>query len=122
MGFTVTVLPAAEPEGYLVTVKVRLTAAESSSLFLSGDTLLSWPPAQSWGEMPATPGGEAAGAPGGAAHVYAGLTRERTSIFVSEAAGLAQGLQIRYLHEADAERAARLFRLQLLEAGIEEEE
>lgn len=114
MSFAVTVSRATQADGYLVRVKVRLSGSESSRLFLAGDTLLSWPAGEPLvdGSIPPTAGGDR----------YADIVRERTSMFVSEAAGLAQGLQIRYLQAAHADRAARLLRSQLLEAGIEEEE
>lgn len=114
MSFVVTISPATQAGGYLVTVKVRLSGAESSGLFLAGDALLSWPAGEPLidGSVPPSPGGDR----------YADIVRERTSMFVSEAAGLAQGLQIRYLQEAYADRVARLLRTQLLEAGIKEEE
>lgn len=113
MGFAVTISPASPADGYLVTVRVHLTGVESNRLFLAGDAMLSWPA----GEPPAAEAGPAS--PGGGR--FAEIIRERTSMFVSEAAGLTQGLQIRYLEATQADRAARLLRMQLLEAGIEEE-
>jgi hypothetical protein len=96
---------------YLVTVTVGLTMAETNSLFLSGDTIVSWPE----GEVRTS-------ADAGSAGSYEGQNRApaRTGMFVSELARLAQGLQIGYRQAVEAERAAQLVRLQLLRAGIEE--
>ncbi len=100
-----------------MTVRVGLTMAETNSLFLSGDTIISWPD----GELRGSADSGSAG--------FAGPTAPsqdperalaRTGMFVSELAGLAQGLQIGYRQAAEAERSAQLIRLQLLRAGIEE--
>jgi len=96
---------------HLVTVRVGLTMAETNSLFLSGDTIISWP------EGEVRPSAEA-----GSAGSYQGQDRApaRTGMFVSELGRLAQGLQIGYRQAVEAERAAQLVRLQLLRAGVEE--
>lgn len=111
MGFSVTHSFDREAGEHLVIVRVGLTMAETNSLFLSGDTIISWLE----GEL--RPSGTA-----GPAGPYQGQDRApaRTGMFVSELARLAQGLQIGYRQAAEAERAAQLVRLQLLRAGIEE--
>jgi hypothetical protein len=96
---------------HLVTVRVGLTMAEANSLFLSGDTIISWPD----GEVRASGDTGSGGACQGQDRVPA-----RTGMFVSELARLAQGLQIGYRQAMEAERAAQVVRLQLLRAGIEE--
>jgi hypothetical protein len=112
MAFSVTRSFDRATESYAVTVKVALSLAETSSLFLSGDSMVSWPEAAlldgpDLEQTGAREGGEAA--------------LVRTGMFVSELARLAQGLKIGYRQVAEAERAAQLLRLQLLRAGIEEE-
>ncbi len=95
----------------MVTVEVGLTMAETNSLFLSGDTIISWPEGQ------LRTSGDA-----GSAGLGLGdeLTLTRTGMFISELARLAHGLEIGYRQSVEAERAAQLVRLQLLRAGIEE--
>jgi hypothetical protein len=95
----------------MVTVRVALTMAETNRLFLSGDTIISWP------EGDLRTGGDS-----GPRAVADGQDRglSRTGMFVSELARLAQGLEIGYRQAAEAELAAKLLRLQLLRAGIEE--
>ena len=96
---------------YVVTVKVDLTMAETNALFLSGDTIISWPE----GNL------RQAGEPGPAGQQQ-GLDSAfpRTGMFVSELARLAHGLEIGYRQATEAERASRLVRFQLLNAGVEE--
>ena len=97
MGFSVTHSLDPEAGEHVVTVRVALTMAETNSLFLSGDTIISWPE----GEL------RSSGDPGSAGPLYgqdAGLTR--TGMFVSELARLAHGLKIGYRQVAEAERAA----------------
>jgi hypothetical protein len=96
---------------HVVTVRVGLTMAETNALFLSGDTIISWPE----GEL------RLAGKPG-VSGWQDGPDRAlpRTGMFVSELARLAHGLEIGYRQAAEAERAAQLVRLQLLRAGVEE--
>ncbi len=120
MGFTVTQSCGLGPHDHIVTVKVRLTPAETNSLFLSGDTLVSWPPAESYvGDIPAS-GAEAARGVAGSPGVHS-LAPLRTGIFVSELARLAHGIKIGYRQAVEAERAAQVLRLQLRRAGVEEE-
>jgi hypothetical protein len=105
---------AADPSigGYVVTAKVGLSLAETNSLFLSGDTIVSWPE----GELLESDGqgGNRPSEPGGTALV-------RTGMFITELARLPDGLKIGYRQGAEAQRAAQLIKLQLLKAGIEEE-
>lgn len=112
MAFSVTRSFDRATESYVVTVKVALSLAETSSLFLSGDSIVSWPQGVLLGGPAPDQTGKAEG--GEAALV-------RTGMFVSELARLAQGLKIGYRQVAEAERAAQLIRLQLFRAGIEEE-
>ena len=112
MGFSVTRRFDQGAGEHVVTVKVGLTMAETNSLFLSGDTIISWPE----GELRASGDAGSAGLGLGA---RAGS--HRTGMFISELARLAHGLKIGYRQAAEAERAAQLVRLQLLRAGIEEE-
>jgi hypothetical protein len=112
MAFTVARSSDQVTGSYVVTVKVDLSRAETNSLFLSGDSIVSWPE------------GDLLGAPGPdqtEPHEARDAFPIRTGMFVSELARLAQGLKIGYRQVAEAERAAQLIRLQLLRAGIEEE-
>jgi len=97
---------------YVVTVKVDLSLAETNSLFLSGDTIVSWPE----GDLLEMPGPDRAGS-----LEPRDSTMIRTGMFISELARLAQGLKIGYRQGAEGELAAQVIRLQLLRAGIEEE-
>ena len=85
--------------------------AETNHLFLSGDTIISWP------EGALRMGGDSAPSVRSDGQ-DPGLSR--TGMFVSELARLARGLEIGYRQAAEADRAAKLLRLQLLRAGIEE--
>lgn len=111
MGFSVTHSVDEGAGAYTVTVRVGLTMAETNRLFLSGDTIISWPE----GELRTGEDGGIELSPGAQ-----GQGLSRTGMFISELARLAQGLEIGYRQLADAERAAKLVRLQLLRAGIEE--
>ena len=82
-------------------LRVNLTRAESNDLFLSGDSMLAWP----------VEGLEECGAP----------RPERSGMFISEVAARPVGLEIRYSRPDQAELAAALLRMQLANAGIEEE-
>ena len=111
MGFSVSQRFDPVAGDYLVVVRVGLTLSETNSLFLSGDAIISWPGGDlraGWdpGSVGSRPGQD--------------LTLTRTGMFVSELARLAQGLEIGYRQAAEAERAARLIRLQLVRAGVEE--
>jgi hypothetical protein len=103
MGYSTAVTEEAGSGSWVVTLRVTLDRAESNTLFLSGDAMVSWPVE-----------GLQGGAVGGA-----GL--ERTGMFVSEVAARPSGLGIRYLERNQAERAATLLRLQFQHIGIKEE-
>lgn len=111
MGFSVTHTFEQGAGEHLVTVRVGLTMAETNSLFLSGDTIISWPEGAVRASTDGGPGGACQGQDRAPA---------RTGMFVSELARLAQGLQIGYRQATEAQRAAQVVRLQLLRAGIEE--
>lgn len=101
MGFSTTIEQAAEPNGWAVVVRVVLSRAESNDLFLSGDSMVSWP----------AEGLEPTDDP----------RLERSSMFVSEIAARPEGLRIQYLGREQAERAATVLRTQLGQVGIKEE-
>lgn len=84
-------------------VKVVLSRAESNQLFLSGDSMVSWP----------VEGMQASGT--------GDPKLERSGMFVSEIAARSSGLEIRYGERAQAERASTLIRMQLAQIGIQEE-
>ncbi len=100
MGFCLDILD--EADGSVVSLVLILTRRESSELFLSGDSMISWP-------------GE-------------GLFQEgdpllaRTGIFVSEVAARPAGMTLRYASKEQANRAAKLLRMQLDQLGIAREE
>jgi hypothetical protein len=112
MAFSVTRSSDQATGSCVVTAKVELSLAETNGLFLSGDSIISWPE----GELLGVPGRDQTGKDEARDN-----TLIRTGMFVSELARLAQGLKIGYRQVAEAERAAQLIRLQLLRAGIEEE-
>jgi hypothetical protein len=118
MAFSVTHSPDPSTGDCVVTAKVVLSLQETNALFLSGDTIISWPE----GSLVETAPTEQATELTGVAQDR-GLDRAltRTGMFISELARLAQGLNIRYRQPAEAQRAAQLIRLQLLKAGIAEE-
>ena len=82
------------PEGVAVRVRVRLSGRETSRLFLSGDTLIQLPldGALTARESPPLP---------------------RTSIFLSELVGLADGLSRGFAEGATADAFAHAVRSQL---------
>jgi hypothetical protein len=98
---------------YVVAAKVALSFAETNALFLSGDSIVSWPE----GVVLTDQSAQADGAQGATGE--AGLVR--TGMFISELARLPEGLKIGYRQAADAQRSAQLVRLQLLRAGLREE-
>jgi hypothetical protein len=100
MGYRLSISPESGERAWGLTVTVSLTRAESNDLFLSGDTMVSWP------------------LEGLMREAAAGL--ERSGIFVSEVAARPEGLLLRYAERAQAERAGGLLRLQLAKAGLEE--
>jgi len=101
MGYSVTVRREAESGTWVVAVRDHLTRAETNDLFLSGDSMVSWPvDGLQWDEDPRL---------------------QRSVMFVSEVAARPQGLELRYREEAHAGRAAALLRTQLGQIGIREE-
>jgi hypothetical protein len=86
----------------MVSVRVDLNRAETSELFLSGDSLLSW---SVEGLLPSS-GDES--------------VPERSSMFVSEVAAQPEGLGIYYSNQTYAQRALALLRAQFAQAGIKE--
>lgn len=103
MGYSTLISHEAEPDRWTVAVKVNLSRAETNDLFLSGDSMLSWPV-------------------DGLIHVSeSGLVPERSSMFVSEVATHPAGLLISYSEKVCAERTAALLKIQFAQAGIEEE-
>ena len=103
MGYSAVVTREPGSNAWAVLVKVNLTRAESNQLFLSGDSMVSWPVEGMEGSEAADP------------------RRERSSMFVSEVAAKPSGLEIRYRESAEAERAATLLRIQFMHIGIKEE-
>jgi hypothetical protein len=103
MGFSTAIKRESGRECWAVSVKVNLSRAETNELFLSGDSMLSWPVD---GLLP-TPGDDS--------------KPERSGMFVSEVAAQPLGLVICYQDQAQAERTAALLRTQFDQIGIKEE-
>jgi hypothetical protein len=103
MGYSTAISQARGPDRWTVSVRVTLSRAETNELFLSGDSMVSWP---SEGLLPMS---EDVSIP------------ERSGMFVSEIAAQAGGLVICYSDQADAERTLALLRAQFAQAGIHEE-
>ena len=82
------------PEGVAVRVRVRLSGRETSRLFLSGDTLI---------QLPLD----------GALSAHEGSPIPRTSIFLSELVGLADGLSRVFADGSAADAFADAVRSQL---------
>lgn len=101
MGYTTVIEAEPGSGGWAVILRAVLTRAESNELFLSGDSMVSWP----------VDGLESTD----------DLRLERSSMFVSEIAARPAGLRIRYRERSQAEQAAAVLRLQLGQIGIEEE-
>jgi len=103
MGYSVAVTHDSRSDTWMVVLNVNLSRAESNDLFLSGDSMVSWPV--------------------DGIHMAADddPRLERSGIFVSEVAARPTGLGLRYLEQAQAERAAALLRIQLAQIGIKEE-
>jgi len=101
MGYSTTVVRETDSGMWVVTVRADLTRAETNDLFLSGDSMVSWP----------SEGLESDDDP----------RLQRRAIFVSEMAARPQGLEIRYREEAQAERAAALLGMQFDHIGIQKE-
>jgi hypothetical protein len=103
MGYSASIVHESQQSPWSVLVRVCLTRAESNDLFLSGDSIVSWPteglrPAEGEASMP-----------------------ERTGMFISEIAARPHGLVINYSDQAQAERAVGLLRAQFAKTGIKEE-
>lgn len=103
MGYSTVISNEAGSDRWTVSVKVSLSREETNELFLSGDSMLSWPvegllPTSDEEPMP-----------------------ERSSIFVSEIAAQPEGLRLCYSDGTSAERTAALLRAQFAQVGIEEE-
>lgn len=104
MGYSTVISHESGPDRWTVAVKVSLSRAETNDLFLSGDSMLSWPA-------------------DGLVHTSADEPMpERSSIFVSEIVALPAGLAISYENKDLAERTAKLLKAQFAQVGIEEEE
>ena len=103
MGYSTALTQEPASESWLITVKVVLTRAESNDLFLSGDSMVSWP-----AEGLQTPSS-------------ADTRLERSGMFVSEMASRPSGLVLRYQGQTEAERALKLLRIQFAQIGIQEE-
>jgi hypothetical protein len=87
---------------FAVVLNLTLTRRESTDLFLSGDSMVSWPEeGLHW--LP-----------------QSGL--ERTAMFVSDLAARSEDLRLAYDTRARAERAAALLRIQMEQLGIGMEE
>lgn len=88
---------------WAVALRVVLSRAETNDLFLSGDSMVSWP----------VDGLEVSG--GGDPRL------ERSGMFVSEVAARPAGLTLKYREQTQAERAAAILRMQFAQIGIKEE-
>jgi hypothetical protein len=100
MGFRLTIDD--HPDGHAVLLAVVLTRQETNELFLSGDSMVSWP----------TDGLSQDGDP----------LLARTSMFVSEIAAKPEGMTLLYAAKGQAERAAALLILQLDQVGVVRED
>jgi hypothetical protein len=103
MGYSTSIARSSGQVAWSLLLRVNLTRAESNDLFLSGDSMVSWPVE---GLEPATAGD---------------TMLERSGMFVSEIAARPLGLTIVYKEQAQAERAATLLRMQFAQIGIDEE-
>ena len=103
MGYLALITQEPGADLWTVTVKVNLTRTESNDLFLSGDSMVSWPV----DGLEAGTGGD--------------LGLERSSMFVSEIAARPGGLGLRYRERAQAERSATILKMQFAQVGIKEE-
>jgi len=103
MGYSTALTQEPGPEAWLITVKVVLSRTESNDLFLSGDSMVSWP------------------AEGLQISGTADPRLERSGMFISEIASRSSGLVLRYHGQAEAERAFKVLRIQFAQIGIQEE-
>lgn len=113
MGYSTYITQDPGSNSWTVSLRVSLSRAESNELFLSGDSMVSWPV-----EGLDSPAGAvtAAGTAG-----EGDLRLERSGMFVSEVAARPAGLVLRYREQAQAECAATLLRMQFNQIGITEE-
>lgn len=103
MGYSTVIKKESRPACWSVSLKVALSREETNELFLSGDSMLSWPPE-------------------GLIHASdAEVVPERSGMFVSEVAAQDSGLVIRYAEESQADKAVALLHAQLEQIGIKEE-
>ncbi len=103
MGYSTAITKEQGSQRWMVSVRVNLSRTETNELFLSGDSMLSWPT-------------------DGLLHAQGDASiPERSGMFVSEVAAQPSGLIICYTDQANAERTLGLLRAQLAQAGINEE-
>jgi hypothetical protein len=103
MGFSTAIAQETDLDLWRVKLTVSLSRAESNDLFLSGDSMVSWP------------------VEGLEVLAESDLGLERSSMFVSEIAARHGGLALRYREQEQAERTATILRMQLAQIGIKEE-
>jgi hypothetical protein len=103
MGYSASVVEGPGRAPWSVLLRVSLTRAESNDLFLSGDSMVSWP------------------VEGLQSSAYEESKLERSSMFVSEVAARQDGLVISYGEQSQAERTAAILRIQFAQIGIKEE-
>jgi len=96
-----TVTPEPGTGAWALVVRADLTRAETNELFLSGDSMISWPEED--------------------LVLDEGPRPQRSAMFVSEVAARPQGLRLRYREETQARRAAALLRMQFEHIGIRED-
>ena len=103
MGYSASVVKGPGRTPWSVLLTVSLSRAESNDLFLSGDSIVSWP------------------VEGLQASAQEESKLERSGMFVSEVAARPEGLTIGYGGQSQAERAAAILRIQFAQIGIKEE-
>ena len=103
MGYAASVVEGPGPSQWSVRLRVNLSRGETNDLFLSGDSIVSWP------------------AEGLVADRDDNLRLERSGMFVSEIAARPEGLTVSYGERDQAARATALLRIQFAQIGIEEE-
>lgn len=89
-------------EGYAVVIGLNLTRQETNDLFLSGDSLVSWPTEGLLDD--------------------ADPRLTRTGMFISEMAARPGGVTLTYASADQAERSAAVIRYQLAQVGIAAED
>ena len=103
MGYSASVVEGPGRAPWAVLLRVSLTRAESNDLFLSGDSMVSWP------------------IEGLHTSTQEEAKLERSGMFVSEVAARRDGLTISYSEQSQAERAVAVLRIQFAQLGIKEE-